>query len=131
MAANARCEAHVRQVAQGPLRAFYELHANSWPQFAASVEVSTLGVSRLDAERFKAAFETARDRLAPDVPRLALHISPVDRVSDPMYANASSISKISAHGGALEFPGRVIANRAWRVACAACLSEAIAAVPWA
>jgi len=130
VAANARYEALVRQAAQGPLRAFYEMHSNHRPLYAGSIEVSTLGVSRSDAAQFKAAFEAARDRLARDVPRLAIHVSPVDQVAFPNYGRASSISKIGACGCAIEHPGTIIANRAWRAAYAACLAEAIAAAPW-
>lgn len=130
VAANARYEALVRQAALGPLRAFYEMHSNHRPQYAGSIEVSTLGVSRGDAAQFKAAFEAARDRLAREVPRLAIHVSPVDRVVYPNYERASSISKIGASGCAIEHPGQVVAHRAWRLAYADCLAEAIAAAPW-
>lgn len=130
VAANARYEALVRQAAQGPLRAFYEMHSNQRPQYAGSIEVSTLGVSRADAARFKAAFEAARDRLAPGVPRLAIHVWPLDPVVYPNYSYASSISKFSASGCAIEHPVRIVGNRDWRLAYAECLGEVIAAVPW-
>lgn len=98
--------------------------------YAASIEVSTLGVSRGEAAQFKATFEAARDRLAAEVPRLAIHVPPVDRVSYPNHGYASSISKVSARGCAIEHPGKVFANRTVRLAYAACLAEAIAAAPW-
>lgn len=68
-----------------------------------------LGLSRGDAARLKTAFEAARDRLAPDVPRLAIHVSPLDKVTYPNYGAASSISKLSERGCAIEGPGHVLA----------------------
>jgi len=130
VAANARYTALVKEAAQGQLKVFYEVHSNHRPHLADSIEVSTLGFLRGDAERLKAAFETARERLAPDVPRLAIHVSPLDKVTYPNYVAASSISKVSERGCAIESPGRVLANRAWRLAYAACLADAIQAAPW-
>ena len=130
IAANARYAALVKEAAQGPLKAFYELHSNHRASVANSIEVSTLGLRRSDAERFKAAFESARDRLAPDTPRLAIHISPLDRVPYPNYRAASSISTLSERGCAIEHPGQVVANRAWRLAYAACLADAIKEAKW-
>jgi hypothetical protein len=129
-AANARYEALVKEAAQGRLEVFYEIHSNHRPQFAGSIEVSTLGVRRDQAARLKAAFDAARDRLAPDVPRLAMHVSPIDKVTYPDYRAASTISRLSERGCAIEAPGRVLANRPWRLAYAACLAEAIGAARW-
>jgi hypothetical protein len=130
VAANARYDALVKQAAQGRLKVFYEIHSNHRPQFAGSFEVSTLGVRRHDAARLKAAFEAARDRLAADVPRLVMHVSPVDKVTYPDYGAASTISKLSERGCAIEGPGEVLAKRPWRLAYAACLAEAISAARW-
>ena len=129
-AANARYEGLVKQASQGRLEVFYEMHSNSRPEFAGSFEVSTLGLDRGDAARLKAAFEVARDRLPADVPRLVMHVSPLDKVSYPNYGAASTISKLSRRGCAIEGPGRVLANRTWRLAYASCLGEAIAVANW-
>lgn len=129
-AANARYIALVKEAAQGRLKVFYEIHSNHRPLLADSIEVSTLGLSRGDAARLKAAFEAARDRLAPDVPRLSIHVSPLDKVTYPNYRAASSISKLSERGCAIESPGHVLANRAWRLAYAACLADSIEAAQW-
>jgi hypothetical protein len=131
LAANARHNALVKEAAQGRLKVFYEIHSNHRPLLADSVEVSTFGLSRSDAKRLKAAFEAARDRLAPDVPRLAIHVSPLDKVTCPSYGAASSISKLSERGCAIDGPGHVLANRAWRLAYAACLADSIEAAQWA
>ncbi|HTT13915.1 MAG TPA: hypothetical protein VMG60_23865 [Burkholderiaceae bacterium] len=130
IALNLRYEERVREVAQGPLKAFYEIHSNHRPQYAGSIEVSTLGVTRGEAARFKAAFEAARDQLARDMPRVAVHVSPIDRVTYPNYRAASSISGLSQKGCAIEHPGHVYANRAWRHAYADCLAEAIGTAHW-
>jgi hypothetical protein len=127
VAANARYTELVKETAQGPIKAFYELHSNHRKDVADSIEVSTLGVSRSDAMRLKDAFLAARDRLASDVPRVTMHVSPVDKVTFPNYANASSISKLSAKGCAIEHPGRIFDHQPWRVAYANCLADAIGA----
>jgi len=130
VALNQRYEERVKQVAQGPLKAFYEIHSNHRAKYTGSVEVSTVGVTRDEAAHFKAAFEVARDRLAADIPRLAVHVSPIDRVTFPNYRAASSISGLSQKGCAIEHPGHVYGNRAWRRAYARCLAEAIEASHW-
>jgi hypothetical protein len=56
-----------------------------------------------------------------------MHVSPVDKVTFPNYANASSISKLSAKGCAIEHPGRIFDHQPWRVAYANCLADAIGA----
>jgi hypothetical protein len=131
VAANARYDECVRQAAQGRVRAFFELHSNRRPPNTDSVEVSALGVKSDEAGRFRSAFEAARDRLAQGVPRLAVHVSPLDRVTYPDYGYASTISKMSDKGCAIEFPGRVFGNRVWRLAYATCLADAIQSAPWA
>jgi hypothetical protein len=129
-AANARYIALVTEAAQGRLRMFYEIHSNHKARLAQSIEVSTIGISRGDAARFKAAFEAARERLPQDVPRLAVHVSPLDKVTYPDYRAASSISKLSDRGCAIENPGQVFANRAWRSAYAKCLANAVETAQW-
>jgi hypothetical protein len=129
-AANARYIALVKEAAQGRLKVFYEIHSNHKPPLANSIEVSTLGVSRGEAARLKAAFEAMRHRLAPDVPQLAIQVSPLDRVAYPNYHNASSISGLSERGCAIESPGQVLGNRAWRLAVGACLADAIKEAQW-
>jgi hypothetical protein len=120
----------VKEASQGRLRVFYEMHSNHRPELAGSIEVSTLGVSRDEADRLKSAFAAARKRLAKEVPQLAIHVSPVDKVTYPNYARASTISKLSERGCAIEVPGSVVAKRASRLAYAECLAEAIAGARW-
>lgn len=130
VAANARYTAMVKQAAQGQLKVFYEIHSNHRPRYAGSIEVSTLGFLRGDAARLKSAFEAVRDRLASDVPRLAIHVSPLDKVTYPNYGYASSISKLSERGCAIESTGHVLENRSWRLSYAACLADAIKSAQW-
>jgi len=131
VAANARYAELVKETAQGPINVFYELHSNHREDVAGSIEVSTLGVSYGEAVRFREAFLAARDRLAPDVPRMNVHVSPYDKVPFPNYANASSISRLSARGCAIEHPGRIFDHQPWRVAYANCLADAISTAQWA
>ena len=130
VAANRRYDTLVKEAAQGRLKVFYEIHSNHRPELAGSIEVSTLGVARDEAERLKSAFAAARKRLAKEVPRLAIHVSPVDKVTYPNYTAASTISKLSERGCAIEGPGTVFAKRPLRLAYADCLVEAFAAAKW-
>ena len=130
VAANARYTALVKETAQGPLKVFYELHSNHRTEFVDSIEVSTLGVTRGEAMRLKNAFLAARDRLGADVPRLAMHVSPVDKVTFPNYARATSISEVAAKGCAIEHPGRIFDHQPWRVAYGNCVADAISAAEW-
>jgi hypothetical protein len=130
IAANRRYADLVKEAAQGPVRLFVEIHSNHKPEFAASIEASTLGVSLGEARKLKAAFQAAQERLAADVPRLAIHVSPADRVAYPNYRNASSVSSFSQRGCAIEHPGQVLGNRAWRLAYAACLADAMVEARW-
>jgi len=129
-AANARYTALVKETAQGSLKVFYELHSNHRPEYVDSIEVSTLRVSRREAMRLKEAFLAARDRLDSDVPRVTMHVAPLDNVTFPNYARASSISEISAKGCAIEHPGRIFDRQPWRVAYGNCVAEAISAAEW-
>lgn len=128
-AANSRYVASVKEAANGPLQVFYELHSNRRPQYAGSIEVSTLGVSRGEAGRFKDAFHSAIGRLPSEAPRLAVHVSPIDPVTYPNYGYASSIARISREGCAIEHPVAAT-DRTWRLAYAGCLAEAIEAARW-
>jgi hypothetical protein len=129
-AANQRYDALVKDAAQGRLMAFYEIHSNHKTQLAESVQVSTAGVSYGEAKALKAAFEKARERLAADVPRLAIHVSPVDKVTFPNYRNTTSVSAFSERGCAIEHPAHVLETREWRLAYAACWAAAIESAPW-
>jgi hypothetical protein len=124
---NARYHALVEQAAQGPLRRFFEIHSNHNPRFVDSIEVSTLGVSRDEALHLKQAFGVSVDTLDPGIPRLAMHVEPVDRVTYS-YERSSSLARVAAKGCLIESPGRVFQHSPWRRAYAGHLAAAIAAV---
>jgi hypothetical protein len=126
---NTRYHMSVEQAAQGPLRCFYEIHSNHNPRFASSVEVSTLGVSRDEALRLKKAFVASVEKLDPEIPHLAMHVSPLDQVTYS-YDHASSLARISSRGCVIESPGRVFERSSWRRAYAGLLAEAIIAAGW-
>jgi hypothetical protein len=126
---NARYHALVKEAAQGPLRAFYEIHSNHRARYTDSVEVSTLGVSRAEAARLKEAFLASLERIERGVPRLAIHVAPVDQVGFN-YGHSSTISEFSDKGCVIENPGRIFGHRPWRLAYAACLADAIARAGW-
>ncbi|HTP61749.1 MAG TPA: hypothetical protein VMJ14_06680 [Burkholderiales bacterium] len=129
-AATERYVALVKEAAQGQLQVFYEIHSNHRPQYTDSIQVSTRGISRGEAERLKEAFTAALERLDADVPRLVMHISPLDRVTFPNYAHASAVSAISVKGCAIEHPGHVFDRPPWRAAYAAVLADAISEAKW-
>jgi hypothetical protein len=124
---NARYQALVEQAAQGPLRRFYEIHSNHNPRFVGSIEVSTLGVSRNEALRLKDAFGASIDKLDPEIPRLVMHVEPVDRVTYS-YERSSSLARVAAKGCLIESPGHVFQRSPWRRAYAEHLAGAITAV---
>ena len=126
---NARYHALVEQAAQGPLRCFYEIHSNHDPRYVNSVEVSTLGVSRDEALRLKNAFTASLGKLDPEIPRLDMHVAPLDRVTYS-YEHASSLARISSKGCLIESPGRVFERSPWRRAYARLLAEAIIVAAW-
>ena len=130
VAANARYNAVVKEAAQGSLKVFYELHSNHRPDLETTVAVSTQGVWNSEAKRLRDAFAAAVDRLDSQIPRLTMRISPLDKVTYPLYARASTVSRFSAKGCAIESPGRVLERGPWRTAYAQCLAEAIRAAAW-
>ena len=126
---NARYHALVEQAAQGRLRCFYEIHSNHDPRYASSVEVSTLGVSRDEALRLKNAFVASLEKLDPEIPRLEMHVAPLDRVTYS-YEHASSVARLSSKGCLIENAGRVFERSPWRRAYARLLAEAIVVAAW-
>jgi hypothetical protein len=124
---NARYAALVREVAQGPLRAFFELHSNSNARYEASVEVATRGVGSAGARQFKERFLAARERsLPPDGPKLAIHVSPADTVWFS-YLNSTSIDWAD-QGFLIEVPNRVVRESHWRDRYARVLAEIVSAI---
>ncbi len=93
----------VREVAQGPLDLYVEVHGNVRPESAGRIEIATVGVSREDAWRLRALLELLRDaHLGEDsnVPRLEVLVEPLDR----LYWTASAVKQV----GILRLPRQAI-----------------------
>src|SRR3989441_9087914 len=54
-------ERRVREVAQGPIVFYAEMHGNSHPDAANRIEIATVGVVRAEAERLRTLCELIRD----------------------------------------------------------------------
>ncbi len=95
--------ARVKEVAQGPLTLYVELHGNGRSESAGRIEIATAGVSREDAWRLKALLELTRDahlQGKPELPRLDVLVEPLDR----LYYTASAVKQV----GILKLPQRAI-----------------------
>ena len=76
-------ERRVREIAQGPLVFYAEIHGNSHPDAANRIEIATVGVDRAEAERLKTLCELIRDaylRADRTAPRLEILIEPADTI---------------------------------------------------
>jgi hypothetical protein len=74
---------HVRDVAQGPLLFYAEIHGNNRVETAGRIEIATVGVDRELALRLRTLAEMIRDahvRVHPEVVRLDILVEPADRV---------------------------------------------------
>jgi hypothetical protein len=76
-------ERRVREVAQGSLVFYAEIHGNSHPDAANRIEIATVGVDRAEAERLRTLCELIRDahlRADRAAPRLEILIEPADTI---------------------------------------------------
>lgn len=83
----------VREVAQGPLTLYVEVHGNVRHESAERIEIATVGVSREEASMLKALLELVRDAHLgerPDLPRLEVLVEPLDR----LYYTASAVKQV-------------------------------------
>src|SRR5437870_12666086 len=79
-------ERRVRQVAQGPLTLYTEIHGNNHRDAVNRIEIATVGIDRDDAVPLRTLSELARDahpRANRDAPRLE---SPTDPAAARPYA---------------------------------------------
>ena len=93
----------VKDVAQGPLSVYVELHGNGRQETAGRIEIATVGVSREEAWRLRTLLELIRDAHLggkPEVPRLDVLVEPLDR----LYYTASAVKQV----GILRLPQRAI-----------------------
>jgi hypothetical protein len=83
----------VKDVAQGPLLLYVELHGNGRNESAGRIEIATVGVSREEAWRLRTLLELVRDAHLggkPEVPRLDVLVEPLDR----LYYTASAAKQV-------------------------------------
>lgn len=96
-------EARVREVAQGPLHFYAEIHGNNRRGCTDRIEIATVGVDREFAVRLRTLAELIRDtwlRAHADVPRLDVLVEP----ADPLFYNASGAKR----DGILRLPERAL-----------------------
>ncbi len=101
----------VKDVAQGPLLLYVELHGNGRKESDGRIEIATVGVSREEAWRLRTLLELIRDAHLGgkrEVPRLDVVVEPLDR----LYYTASAAKQ----GGILRLPQRAIHIELPRVA---------------
>jgi hypothetical protein len=96
-------ERRVREIAQGPLRFYAEIHGNNRRESAHRIEIATVGVDREYAQRLRALCELIRDahlRGHPAAPRLEVLVEP----ADPIFYAASAAKR----DGILKLPERAL-----------------------
>lgn len=121
-------EQRVREVAQGPLGFYVEVHGNNRGETADRVEVATVGVDREDAQRLRTLLELIRDahlRAHATAPRLSVLVEP----ADPVFYAASGAKR----DGIFRLPARALhielpraARAEWREVYIAILAEFLA-----
>jgi hypothetical protein len=76
-------ERRVREVAQGPIAFYAEIHGNGHADAANRIEIATVGVDRAEAERLRTLCELIRDahlRADRAAPRLEILVEPADTI---------------------------------------------------
>ncbi len=125
-------EQRVRDVAQGPLVFYAEIHGNNHRETAGQIEIATVGVDRDEALRLRTLFELIRDahlRADRAAPRLEILVEP----ANPVRYGASGAKR----DGILRLPRRALhielpkaARTDWRETYVAILADFLAqAVP--
>jgi len=96
-------ERRVREIAQGPLRFYAEIHGNNRRESANRIEIATVGVDKEYAQRLRALCELIRDahlRGHAKAPRLEVLVEP----ADPIFYAASGAKR----DGILKLPERAV-----------------------
>src|SRR6059036_1771657 len=76
-------ERRVREVAQGPLTLYAEIHGNNHHDAMNRIEIATVGVDHAEAVRLRTLFELVRDahlRVNRGAPHLEILVEPADTV---------------------------------------------------
>jgi hypothetical protein len=125
-------EQRVREVAQGPLVFYAEIHGNNHRDAVNQIEIATVGVDRDEALRLQALFELIRDahlRANREAPRFEILVEP----ANPVRYAASGAKR----DGILRLPQRALhielpkaARTDWRESYIAILADfLVQAVP--
>jgi hypothetical protein len=96
-------ERRVREIAQGPLRFYAEIHGNNRRESANRIEIATVGVDREYAQRLRTLCELIRDahlRGHDRAPRLEVWVEP----ADPIFYAATAAKR----DGILKLPERAV-----------------------
>ena len=96
-------ERRVREIAQGPLHFYTEIHGNKRLESSGRIEIATVGVDLEFAQRLRALAELVRDahlRGQTRVPRLDVVVEP----ADPVFYAASGAKR----SGILKLPERAL-----------------------
>jgi hypothetical protein len=96
-------ERRVREIAQGPLRFYAEIHGNNRGESGGRIEIATVGVDKEYAQRLRALCEMIRDahlRGHGGAPRLDVLVEP----ADPIFYGASGAKR----DGILRVPERAL-----------------------
>jgi hypothetical protein len=96
-------ERRVREIAQGPLRFYTEIHGNNRLESSGRIEIATVGVDKEYAQRLRALAELVRDahlRGQSRAPRLDVAVEP----ADPAFYTASGAKR----DGILQLPERAL-----------------------
>ena len=121
-------EARVREVAQGAVRLYVEIHGNNHRDAAARIEIATVGVDQELALRVKALGELIRDatlRGHVDAPRLDILVEPADTLRyNASGAKREGILRLPAHALHIELPR--VARTEWRGLYTAIVAELVA-----
>ncbi len=118
-------ERRVREVAQGPLTLYTEIHGNNHRDAVNRIEIATVGIDRDEAVRLRTLFELVRDahlRVNHDAPRLEILIEPADTVRYAASgAKRGGILKLPQMALHIELPK--VARTEWRETYTAILAD--------
>ena len=121
-------ERKVRDVAQGPLGFYAEIHGNNHRDAAGRIEIATVGVDRDEAAQLRALFELIRDahlRVNREAPSLAVLVEPADTIRYAASgAKGDGILRLARRALHIELPRS--ARTEWRETYTAILADFLA-----
>ena len=118
-------ERRVREVAQGALLFYAEIHGNTHRDAAGRIEIATVGIDRDDAQRLRMLLELIRDahlRGSDGAPRLDVLVEPADTLRYAASgAKRDGILRLPRHALHVELPRA--ARDEWRAIYTAVLAD--------